>query len=406
MPSSRAPHYLIINRYDDECGYYQQFAENIDCRLSYITLPAGLKVIDGKLPNVSVVNELNLDAVTDAAHALIERQGAVDAIVGISEKDILMTAYLREDLGVPGWRPEFIRGFRDKPIMKELVRDGGLRVPDFMPLADGVTATEVARRLGLPVVLKPRQESGSKGVRIIRSTADLESALRSTTPDRFECEQYVPGDIYHVDGVRRSGAFHFVSASRYLNTCLDYHSRGIPLGSVVLDPGDLSSRLFGFAARCFDALGLVDGAFHLEVIEAEDGELVFLEVGLRPGGGEIAFIHRDKFGIDLFGEAFRVTLGLPPMNQSSEFSTPIGAGWVRVREPLPHPSRVTKRHSMLGVVPEVYAEVIPDVGEVFDGTGGFDHVGGRFRLRGPDQKTVEQAAWKVMQDYTIVGEPT
>ncbi|HEY2795727.1 MAG TPA: hypothetical protein VGJ28_25415 [Micromonosporaceae bacterium] len=394
-----------MNRFDDECGEYHRFAAGVDCRLSYITLPVGLPVIGrDSAQEIVVVDNLALDTVTQAAQEIVERHGSLDGIVGISEKDVLMTAHLRERMGMPGWRPEFIRRFKDKPTMKTLVRDAGLRVPHFVPLGPDTTADDVLRELNLPVVLKPRQEAASRGVVILYDADSLKAALATVDPAAYECEDYISGEIYHIDGVRRGGVFHFVSASRYLNTCLDF-ANGQPLGSVTVPDGDLRSRLFAFAAECFDALGLFDAPFHLEVIDDKDGGLVFLENAIRPGGAEIPFINHDCFGADLFGEAFRATLGLPPMTEQADFTEPAAAGWVSIPEPRPFPSRVIYRESLLDAIPEIYAELLPPIGEVFDGTGGYDHIAGRFRLRGESEQQVEDAALRIMRDYVVHSEP-
>ncbi|GAA2601656.1 ATP-grasp domain-containing protein [Actinomadura fulvescens] len=405
------PRYLVINRFDDEFGEYHRFVPAKDHRLAYITLQHGLPILDtdGALDTV-VVDDLTFETVLPVARRLTADLGPFDGVVGISERDVLTAARLRTALGIAGWTPEFVSAFRDKPRMKEIVGAAGLPVPRFQAVGEDTTAERVVADLGLPVILKPRDGAGSKGVVLARSVAGLAEALadaRSSPagPDGYECEEYVAGDIYHVDGIRRGGLFHFVSASVYVNTCLDFMD-GMPLGSLLLDEGDgTRDRLIAFASRCLDALGLRDGPFHLEVFGRPDGELVFLEIGLRPGGAEVAFIHRDLFGIDLFGEAFRATLGLPPLTPREAFRPAAAGGWVSVPEPRPLPSRALSRTSMLGVVPEVYAEVIPDVGAVFDGTGGYDHIGGRFRLRGPDHATVRRGVLEVMARYELIAEP-
>ncbi len=73
-----------------------------------------------------------------------------------------------------------------------------------------------------------------------------------------------------------------------------------------------------------------------------------------------------------------------------------------VPEPRPLPCRVAATTSMLAAVPEVYAEVLPPVGTVFDGNGGYEHIGGRFRLRGTDHESVRLAALRVMDEYRVV----
>jgi hypothetical protein len=399
------PRYLVLNRFDDEFGEYHRFAEGIECRLAYLTLPHGLDVIDaaGALATV-VVDDLGFDTALAHARALVRRHGPFAGVVGISERDVLTAARLRVALGTPGWTPEFVTRFLDKPRMKELVGAAGVRVPRFVRLDECADPDAVVARLGLPVVLKPRAGAASRDVAIVDSADALTRTLRDLDPAGFECEEFIGGDMFHVDGVRRGGKFHYASVSEYIDTCLGF-AQGRPLGSVLLDPGDERDRMAEFAARCLDALELDDGTFHLELFRMPSGELVFCEVGARPGGGEIGFIHRDVLGIDLFGEAFRAALGLPPLNLAEEFGDPRGGGFVMVPERGPLPSRVVSRTPMRGRVPEVYAEVLPEVGAVFDGKGGYYRIGGRFRLRGPDGTTVRRAALTVMETYELIVRP-
>jgi ATP-grasp domain len=405
LSSRPVPHYLVLNRFDDEFGEYHRFVEPGSCRLAYLTLAEGLGVLDveGALETV-VVPDLGFETLLPLAQGLARRWGGFQGVVGISEYDLLTAARLRAALGTPGWSAEFVTGFRDKPRMKELVGAAGLRVPRFRELDGSTTAEDVSAALGLPVIVKPRAGAASHGVVRADSGAELARALARVDPAQYECEEYIDGQVLHVDGVRRGGRFHFVSASAYVNTCLDF-ALGKALGSVLLDGGEPRDRVVGFAAGCLDALGLVDGPFHLELFRTGAGELVFLEVGLRPGGAEVAFIHRDLFGIDLFSEAFRTCLGLPALTASGDFPSAVSGGWVSVPEPEPLPSRVLSRTSLRALIPEVYAEVVPDVGTVFDGNGGYDHIGGRFRLRGPDQHAVRRAALEVMARYELVCEP-
>lgn len=405
MSSRQTPHYLVLNRFDDEFGEYHRFVEPGSCRMVYLTLAHGLSVLDltNALETV-VVDDLDFDTVLPAAHELVTRHGPFDGIIGLSEFDLDCAARLRAALGVRGWTPEFVRSFRDKPRMKELINRTGLRVPRFLELDGTVSAEDIVAMVGLPVILKPRAGAASQGVVRATSVRQLAESLAKVDPAEFECEEYIKGDIYHVDGIRRGGEFHFVSASLYVNTCLDF-ALGQPLGSVLLDHGPGRARVIDFGAACLDALDLDDGPFHLELFGLPSGELVFLEIGLRPGGAEVPFLHRDLFGIDLFGEAFRATLGMSPLTPAAEFTEARGGGWVIVPEPRPLPSRIVQRTSLCDVLPGVYAEVIPDVGEVFDGSGGYGHVGGRFRLSGEDQASVWSTAVEVMTRYELIAEP-
>ncbi|MFF9025178.1 ATP-grasp domain-containing protein [Streptomyces eurythermus] len=406
MADRLGPSYLVLNRYDDEFGEYHRFVDPDRCRLFYLTVPDGLGVLDTESAwETVVVDDLEYETVLPVAQRLVRQYGEFDGIVGLSEYDLVTAARLRDALGVPGWSEDFVLGFRDKVRMKHLVESAGLPVPRYTDLAGpAVTADHVVSEVGLPVILKPRAGAASNGVLRIDDKESLEHALQSVERGAYECEEYVAGEIYHVDGVRRGGGFHFVSASVYVNTCLEF-AQGLPLGSVLLDPGPRRDETVAFAAACLDALALDDGPFHLELMRRPSGELVFLEVGLRPGGAEVAFIHRDLYGIDLMGEAFRATLGLPPLTAAEEFPRHRAGGWALMPEPRPLPSRVVGCRPVREEIPEVYEEIVPAVGEVFDGTGGYGHVGGRFRLRGADERAVRAAVLRIMDRYHLDAEP-
>ncbi|MFJ5233089.1 acetyl-CoA carboxylase biotin carboxylase subunit family protein [Kitasatospora sp. NPDC088391] len=398
------PHYLVLNRYDDEDAEYHRYCADLPCDLSVVSTPDGVPAL-GPVPagRVAAVPDLEFGTVLAAALELRERHGAFDGVVGLSEYDVLTAARVREALGVPGPSADLVRAFKDKVVMKERVAAAGLAVPRFAALAGGASAAELERAVGFPMVLKPRARAGSSGVRIVHDSAALVAALAETDAEEYECEEYVSSEIYHVDGVLADGRAHFVSVSGYVNTPLEF-TEGRPLGSVFLDPGALREELAAFALACVRALGLETGCFHLEVIRRPGGEPVFLEVGMRPGGAEVPFVHREVHGIDLMAETFRTVLGLPLQSAGRTFGH-ASAGWVVVPEPAPRPARVVGRTPMTGVVPQVYAEVLPEPGTVYDGTGGYFHVPGRFRLSGPDERGVRAAARRVMAEYRLDVEP-
>jgi biotin carboxylase len=396
--------FLILNRFDDGFGEYHRFAEPGD-RLAYITTEAGAAPLDQSAALATVVvPSMDLETVLPAARELTARHGAFDGIVAISEFDLTAAARLRAELGTPGWQPDFVAGFRDKPTMKDRVAAAGIRVPRFLVLDRDSTAEDVVAKLGLPVIFKPRSGAASIGVVRAVTTRQLAEAMARVDPEGFECEEHINGDVYHIDGTRRYGEYHFVSASVYLNSCLDF-ALGAPVGSVLLDDGPRKDQVVAFTARCLDALALTDGAFHLELFIDEEGDLVFCEVGLRPGGAEIPYLHLDVFGIDLVGEAYRAITGQPPLGMSPPRHPAPSGGWMLAAEPRPLPSTVIYHRSMLGTVPGLYAESLPPIGEKFDGKGSYKHAGGHFRFTGPDFGTVRLAVLEVMARYFVLGEP-
>ncbi|MFI9720177.1 acetyl-CoA carboxylase biotin carboxylase subunit family protein [Streptomyces sp. NPDC052396] len=400
------PLYVVLNRSGDRYGEYHRFLDGTPRRMVYLTTPGGRPALDAESAlEIRVLDSLDHDALLPVVREIARRHGTPQAVYGQSEYDILTAARLSAGLGVSGgYGPDLVRRFKDKPAMKQAVAAAGLRVPRFHPLGPGATAEAVVAALGsLPLVLKPRAAAGSEGVRVLDDLAQLRTALERIDPTAYECEEYVAGEIFHVDGVFRSGDFHFVTASRYVNTCLDY-AAGRPLGSVLLDQGPLRDGLTGFAGGCLRALGLTDGAFHLEVIRRPGGELVFLEVGLRPGGAQVPFLHDDLHGIDLFAEAFRAAVGLPPLWRPDGAPAPAG-GWLIYPVPRTLPARVTHRTSPRDAVPGVYHQELPPVGQEFTGPGSYDEGSGIFRFTAGREAEVHRAVLAVMEHYRVRTEP-
>lgn len=100
-------------------------------------------------------------------------------------------------------------------------------------------------------------------------------------------------------------------------------------------------------------------------------------VGARVGGGEIPFVCRDVYGVDLVGDWIRLELGEQP--QTLPARTREYGGFLMLPEPVG--ARLLQRPSLVGAIPGLYAEELPDPGHLFTGDGGYDTILGRFRFR-------------------------
>ncbi|MEV8597891.1 hypothetical protein [Streptomyces sp. NPDC052012] len=388
---------LILNRYSDSFADYGRYLDHTAHRVSYVTVTAHLPMIPAGVGHVETVASLDdQEAVESAVSRCHRAAGPFDAVLALSEFDLLTAARVRERFATPGPDVRATLLVRDKTVMKEAVARAGLRVPRFTPVRTSADIAAFARSCAGPVVVKPRTGAASAGVRIIRSASgDFESYEVEESLDDYEVEEFLDGPIWHVDGLRHRGATVFRLASRYLGTCHGF-ALGRPLGSVVVRDEE-AGLIGGFADRCLDALGLSDGPFHLEVIQHADGP-AFLEVGARVGGGEIPFVMDEVYGVDLVHEWIRVLLGEHPVGIPESGPDPeTYAGFLMLPEPRGH--TLVSRTGMLGRIPHLYAEVLPAPGHRFDGTGGYDTILGRFRYRGPSAKDIEEAIAETIASY-------
>ena len=123
----------------------------------------------------------------------------------------------------------------------------------------------------------------------------------------FLLEQYIPGDVCHVDGIVSEKEVVFSVAHRYGAPPMNVaHEGGVFVTRTLPRDSEESNELLALNERLMKALGMVRGATHTEFIRGEDGELYFLETAARVGGANIDRLVEAATGIDLWAEWARI----------------------------------------------------------------------------------------------------
>jgi len=410
-------HVLVINRFDDDSGRYHRYIDHRSSRVAYITTPDGRAPLDEALAEIVVTTDdlADFEQVYALARGIADRFGPFDHVLALSEFDLDVGAGLRERLGVPGPGPQEIRRVRDKVTMKTLVAAAGLRVPRFAEVTSYDACRDFAGAIGFPVVLKPRSRWDSQGIFVIDSLPALERAFATQVLADYECEEFIAGEMYQVDGIVHAGTVRILRSSRLLDACLDF-ALGGPFGSVANGDAALERRLWRYAQRVVTALELDTSAFHLELFRTapadagspapseHDDDLVFLEIGARVGGALIPDIWRDVYGVDLHEVSVRLLLGetpdLPAMDVIEE-----AGGYLLMPEPPVRPCRVVAARSLIADEPAMYAEILPQPGAVLAGTGGCRETGGRYAFRAATSEEIERAIQRVVNRHELRCEP-
>ncbi|MFF7635730.1 acetyl-CoA carboxylase biotin carboxylase subunit family protein [Kitasatospora sp. NPDC008050] len=308
---SAARDVLVLVDSDHADTPYDQWAAGTDLRL-HLLVAADKHGQYGRVPGaLAVADYAHGGAVEQAALAAADRL-RLRAVLARAEGDVLRAARLRELAQVPGQHWSSAIAFRDKVLMKTLLREQGILVPQFAPIRVLADLFGFVRRHGYPVVVKPAYGSGSTGTQVLRGPVDLAELLRAPLPEHAEVECFVEGTMYVVDGLVAGGELVAAFASRYLNDCLSYRSGGY-LGSVQLTADqELTGRLIGYARRVLAALPTPEcTTFHLEVFHTPADELVICEVASRTGGALTTAAIRAAGGFDLDREWFLAQVGEP-----------------------------------------------------------------------------------------------
>ncbi|KAB1980784.1 ATP-grasp domain-containing protein [Streptomyces triticiradicis] len=277
------------------------------------------------LPHVHAFDRYDTNQLVEKTALRLAREFAVEAVFARAEADVVRAARLRELLGLPGQHTASALAFRDKVVMKDHLASGPVDVPAYRLLESAYTALDFVAEHGYPVVIKPVSESGSLGAAVIRDEAELDAYLASPWQGTSEIEVFVPGQMYHVDGLVAGGEVVFVHPFRYLNDCLSFRSNDW-VANLPLTPQDpLYDRLVKAARAVLAELPTPpQTAFHAEFWITPDDRLVFCEIASRTGGGMISAMVRHAFGIDLDKEWLYAECGLPSTVDTSRYR-PAGA---------------------------------------------------------------------------------
>ena len=233
-----------------------------------------------------------------------------DRIIALDEFDLETAAQIREHMRIPGMGVTTSAYYRDKLAMRTGARDSGFLVPEFSPVLNYDDLRDYMNRVNPPWLLKPRSEASALGIRKIEDPEQLWRALEELGDRQsyYLLEQFVPGDIFHVDSIvsERRVAFSVV------------HQYGRPPMQVVHDGGVFTTRtvdrsnrdwseLSDMNAGLAPALGMVRGVTHAEYIRSHsDGRYYFLEIAARVGGAFIADLVEVATGVNLWREWARL----------------------------------------------------------------------------------------------------
>lgn len=253
-----------------------------------------------------------LDPGPDLIHGVsyLARTRVIDRIVPLDDFDVETAAHLREHLRIPGMGETTVRYFCDKLAMRMQAHERGIPVPEFVHALNDDRLRAYMERVPPPWVLKPRSEAGSVGIKKLASAAECWQVLESLGDRRsyYVLEQFVPGDVYHVDSIVSEREVVFAIASRYGRPPLRVmHEGGIFITSTLPRESTEAQLLEALNREVIAAMGMVRGVTHAEFIRSTaDGRFYFLEMAARVGGANIDRLIEAATGLNPWAEWARI----------------------------------------------------------------------------------------------------
>ncbi len=278
----------------------------------------------------SVVDD---SAVIDRVRWLQGRE-RIDRLEAVIEAHVMTAARAREACGIPGTSVHTTWLCRDKPSMKDVLRQGG--IPCAQSTAAGSTgeARAFAALVGYPLILKPRDSAGASGTFRVTNDGELEHAIASSGLAQgrsVAMEEFIEGhegvyDTLSIDGqVAHEFALHY-----YPNVLEAMRTRWISPQVVVtnrVDNAEGYDEVKALGRRVLPLLGIGTSATHMEWFAGPRG-LKFSEIGCRPPGVRTWDLYCHANEMDLYRDwAFAITQGRVTQRPSRRYS----AGLIALR---------------------------------------------------------------------------
>jgi biotin carboxylase len=248
------------------------------------------------------------DLILGTAH--LARRIQIDRIVPLDDFDLEKASALREHLRLPGMGETTTRHFRDKLAMRVRAHDHDVLVPPFVGLFNDEAIAAYLENVEGPWLVKPRSQAAAIGIRKAATRDEVWQHVHDLGDMRaFSLlEQFVPGDIYHVDSIVWNRAVVFSATHRYGSPPWTVaHQGGIFTTSTVERASEDAQVLDVLNRRLLETLGLLRGVTHTEFIRAHaDGRCYFLETASRVGGAFIVDVVAAATGINLWQEWAKV----------------------------------------------------------------------------------------------------
>jgi len=240
----------------------------------------------------------------------LARENRFDRIVALDEFDLEVAALLREHMRLPGMGESLTRHFRDKLAMRVRARQCGIAVPEFTAVFNYDALRKFMSHVPGPWLLKPRTNASAIGIRKIETPDAIWPILDELgdLQSHYLLERFIPGEIFHVEGITWNGRTVFASAYQYGQPPMETMHQGGVFSTRALDrESNETLGLIGMHTHVIESLGLISGVTHTEFIKARsDGKFYFLETAARVGGAHIAEVVEFASGINPWVEWARM----------------------------------------------------------------------------------------------------
>lgn len=277
----------------------------------------------------------NVSIIDKEAVLALSRELQIDGIMSFAvDPGVITAAYVQEQMGLPGNPYESVCILQNKDRFRNFLTLHGFTVPKAKGFSSVKEALAEKYWYSWPVIVKPTDAAGSKGVSRVDRLDDLESALESafeySISKRVIVEEFIEKlgcssdtDCFSVDGKLCFVSF---SAQRFDDNAANPYTPSAyswPSTMTEAQESELTTEL----QRLLTLLGMRTSIYNIETRIGRDGKAYIMEVSPRGGGNRLSEMLRFATGVDLITNAVRAAVGDKVINIEQK---PYNGYWAEV----------------------------------------------------------------------------
>lgn len=278
--------------------------------------------------NVSIIDK---EAVLKAA-----QEKEIDGIMSFGvDPGVVAASYVQNQMRLPSFGPfESVEILQNKDKFRAFLTQHGFNVPWAFGFSTVEDAWESKDKFAYPLIVKPTDSAGSKGVRRVDEEQELLSALQYAQEHSIKgniiVEEFIEkegcssdSDCFSVDGELKIATF---SAQRF-----DENAAGTFVPAAYSWPSTMSmqqeSELRSELQRLLSLLHMQTSIYNVETRIGKNGKPYIMEVSPRGGGNRLAEMVRYSTGMDMITAAVRAAVGDPVGEMVQQ---PLNGQWAEV----------------------------------------------------------------------------
>lgn len=193
--------------------------------------------------------------------------------------------YVAEKMGLTGNGIESSRLATNKYFMRKAFEQNG--DPSPRNYRSDELSEEILDKMQMPLIVKPVDRSGSRGITKIENLEQLQKAIEIAEEVSFDkkamIEEYVQGQEYSVEYISYRGEHTFLALTQKFTTGAPHfietgHIQPAPVEDAIVE------KVKKIVEHALDTLKIKNGASHSEIKIDEQGNIMIIEIGGRMGG--------------------------------------------------------------------------------------------------------------------------